>query len=220
MWALIYKEFVQMRTYLLQVLAVMVLVVVLFGNSLEGFILSYLGILPLVIAMTFPQFLFSMEERGNTLVFLRSLPVRPRQIVAGKYITSVIVVAGLMLFVLGYATTIGKLDQVLVRTGPSLIVAAILLGYSMYLHFRLGTNSAKVALLVSLMALSLLGMGVMQNQAWIATISASPVVQTLLAEFDSAAGALTGLAIAVPILWLSFMASAQVFTRQDISRMH
>ncbi len=151
---------------------------------------------------------------------LRSLPVRPRQIVAGKYITSVIVVTALMLFVLGYALTIGKLDQALARTGPSLIVASLLLGYSLYLHFRFGTNSAKVVLLISLMALSLLGMSVMQNQAWIATKIDSSVVQTLVAEFDSAAGALTGLAIAIPILWLSFVASAQVFTKQDISRMH
>ena len=218
MWALIYKEFVQLRHYLLQVSAAIVLAVVLFGHSLEGFILSYLSIMPLVMALTFPQFLFGMEDRGNTLVFLRSLPVRPRQIVAAKYIVSVMIVLGLMLFGLGYALSVGKLEQALVSAGPNLVIAAFLLAISLYLHFRLGTNSAKIALLVSLMLLTLLGLAVMQNRQILASVAALPVVQWVLAILGSWQGAIFGLVVGAGILMLSFIASSNAFTRQDVSR--
>lgn len=218
MRALIYKEFVQLRHYLLQVSAAIILSVVLFGNSLEGFISSYLSIMPLVMALTFPQFLFGMEDKGNTLVFLRSLPVRPRQIVAAKYIVSVMIVLGLTLFGLGYAATVGGLESALVRVGPNLVIAAFLLAISLYLHFRLGTNSAKIALLVSLMLLTLLGLAVMQNRQILSKAGALPIVQWVLATLDSWQGVILGLVVGAGILMLSYMASSHAFSRQDVSR--
>lgn len=217
MWALIYKEFVQLRNYLLQLGLVIVVAIALFGNSLEGFILPYLGIMPVVMALTLPQMLFGMEERGNTLVFLRSLPVRPRQIVAGKFVVSSLVVGALLLFQLGYASFVGKLGAALSNAGPNLIAAAFLLGISMFLHFRLGSNSAKIALLVSLMAFALLGMAAMQNKQLLSTVTT--FVQQLVSLFSPWMGAVIGLAIALVILLLFYTASASVFTRQDVSRM-
>lgn len=218
MWALIYKEFVQMRNYLLQVGLAIVVVVILFGQSLEGFILPYLGILPLVMAMTLPQMLFSLEERGNTLVYLRSLPVRPRQIVAGKFIVSLLIVLGLMLIQLGYAATMGQLSSALSGLGQNLIIAALLLGLSLYLHFRLGTNKAKVALLISLMVLAVLGMALMQNPqiaTWFASSNSVAAVTDLL---STPLGTVLGLTLALAIQLLFYGLSAAAFSRQDVSR--
>lgn len=219
MSALIYKEFVQMRNYLLQVGLVIIIAIVLFGQSLEGFILPYLGILPLVMAMTLPQMLFGLEERGGTLVYLRSLPVRPRQIVASKFIVSLLIVLGLMLIQLGYAVAVGQLDSALSGIGTNLVVAAFLLGLSLYVHFRLGTNRAKIALLVSLTALALVGMALMQNPRVANWFTSSDLVLKITSMFGQAQGALLGLGIAAIVLSMFYGVSAKVFSRQDASRM-
>ncbi len=218
MWALIYKEFVQMRNYLLQVGLVIIIAIILFGQSLEGFILPYLGVLPLVMAMTLPQMVFSLEERGNTLVYLRSLPVRPQQIVASKFVVSLLIVLGLMVIQLGYAITVGRVASVLGSLGLNLIIAALLLGLSLYLHFRLGTNKAKVALLISLMVLTVSGMALMQSPQianWFASSHAVAAVTELL---STPQGSILGLGIATAILLLFYGLSAAVFSRQDVSR--
>lgn len=215
MWALIYKEFVQMRNYLLQVGLAIVVVVILFGQSLEGFILPYLGVLPLVMAMTLPQMLFGLEDRGNTLVYLRSLPVRPQQIVAGKFVVSLLIVGGLMLIQMAYALVLGRLSAVLPNTGLNLVIAALLLGLSLWLHFRLGTNRAKVALLISLMVLAVVGMALMQNPqvaGWFSTVTS---FAGLLATVP---GTLLCLGAAAAILLLFYGLSAAAFSRQDVSR--
>lgn len=219
MWALIYKEFVQMRNYLLQLFLAVLLMVLVFGSSLEGFILPYLSVLSVALAMTLPQLLFSMEDRGNTLVYLRSLPVHPRQIVAGKFLFSAIIILALSAIVLAYAGISGQLPAALGRTGPGLVVAAFLLGLSLYLHFRLGTNAAKVALLVSLMACVLLGLALMQQRDLLNAIVSSALLQNALGLLGSWWGILLGLVIAAAILQLAYLASAAVFTRQDASRM-
>jgi ABC-type transport system involved in multi-copper enzyme maturation permease subunit len=219
MWALIYKELMQMRNYILQVGLGIITALLLFGRSLEGFLVPYLSILPMVMAFTVPQCLFSMEERGNTLVFLRSLPIRPRQIVAGKFVVAALLVAFLVLLGLSYSFSLGQLEAALARVGPNLIISAFLLGISLLLHFRLGAKSAKIALLITLMLLALVGMAVMQNQQLMESVRYWPVMQSLLDVFNSWLGALLGLVVAALVLAVFYEASASVFTGQDISRM-
>jgi ABC-type transport system involved in multi-copper enzyme maturation permease subunit len=87
---LAHKEFVQLKATLLQVLGLMVVAVFVFGKVAEELVMSSLFALPVVLSMTLPQMIFEQEERGNTFVFLRALPIRPSEIVAAKYLVSAV----------------------------------------------------------------------------------------------------------------------------------
>lgn len=91
MFNLAYKEFVQIRRHLLQIVVFLILTIVVFARTTPSFALGYLYVLPVVFGMTLPQVIFEQEERGNTFAFLRALPIHPREIVAAKYL-----VAGLL----------------------------------------------------------------------------------------------------------------------------
>ena len=74
MLSLVQKEFVQLRSTILQLLGLMVVAALFFGRIAEELAMSTLFALPLVLAITLPQMIFEQEERGNTFVFLRALP--------------------------------------------------------------------------------------------------------------------------------------------------
>lgn len=93
MWSLVRKEFAYLRKFLLQMAFIFLAIIVIFGQRDPNMAAVYFRILPIVMSMTIPQAIFAYEERGNTFIFLRSLPLRPGQIVAVKYVFSVLLVA-------------------------------------------------------------------------------------------------------------------------------
>ena len=216
---LVYKEFVQLRTYLLQIVGFMALAVIIFGKTSPSFAMSYIYVLPVVLSMTLPQIIFGQEERGNTFVFLRALPIRPSEIVAAKYLVSVAVTAA-FLGIIGLASVAGILPAEGVIPAVAVVgfVSLILAGLSFFLHFWLGPKSAKVALILVTFTLAIPIMlasrdpGVFEAKlvaryAWVQPLAASPL------------GACLAVGAGLLVFAVSYAGSAWIFTKRDLSRL-
>lgn len=219
MWILVYKEFVQVRSYLLQILGFLAVAVLFLGRLSPAFIMSYLTVFPVVLSMTLPQMVFGQEERGNTFVFLRSLPIRPRDIVAAKYLMSVVVIVAFVA-ILALAGPTGALpkEDVMIAIATVTLVSFILAGLSYFLHFWLGVKSARVALLLVTFAAGIPVLLVFQSKEGMAAFIASK-----LAGLEPLATSPTGVALAFAIglaaLFISYAGSAWLFTKRDLSRL-
>lgn len=221
MWALVLKDFMYHRKFLLQIGFIFAAIIVLFGQGNPDMVAVYFRILPIVMGMTLPQTIFSYEERGNTFVFLRSLPVRPNQIVAAKYVFSLLLVAGIGLLSLGlssmYATESSPFDPHLV-----IFMSSALMALSLYLHFRLGVNSAKMALLTLLLGSGVIIGGIVSwPQARQLLDSFLPAeLPTALSQFASThLSLLITVALAASILFISYLASTGIFSRRDVTQL-
>lgn len=219
MLVLVYKEFTQVRSYLFRILAFMAAALLLLGRVSPAFITSYLTVFPVVLSMTLPQMAFTLEERGNTFVFLRSLPIRPRDIVAAKYLISVIVnTAFVALIALAGPTGALPMKGVMAAMTTVALATFVLAGLSYFLHFLLGTKSAEIALLgVSFAAILPVAL-IMQAKG-----NASQTVSAMLARLEplatSPAGVGLAFAIGLAVLFVSYLASSWLFTRRDLSRL-
>ena len=216
---LLYKEFAQIRTYLLQILGFLALTIVVFGRMSPSFAMSYLQVLPVVFAMTLPQVIFEQEERGNTFVFLRALPIRPAEIVAAKYATSVLLTAAFLavMILAGVTGLVGQgVDWVALSTVGFASLA--LSGVSFFLHFWLGSKSAKVALILVTFALGLplmlavakrgdLGQSLGEGLGQLAELANTPL------------GVCLAIAAGLAVLGAAYAASARIFTKRDLSRL-
>ncbi len=221
MWNLVYKEFMQIRTYLLQIFGFLALAVIIFGRTTPAVMMSYLYVYPVVVGMTLPQIVFGQEERGNTFTFLRALPIRPREIVAAKYLVSVAVTLGFTVLL----AALGPLGSV---TGAALMVALsavtlisfALASVSYFLHFWLGVKSARTALLLVTFAAAIPVMLFFRGGS-AAGISASFAAK--LSSIGPLAGSPTGVALALGlglgVLYVSYSASAWLFAKRDLSRL-
>lgn len=219
MMNLVYKEFVQLRNYILQVVGFMALAIVLFGKISPSFAMSYLYVLPVVMSMTLPQMIFGQEERGNTFVFLRALPIRPGEIVAAKYLVSVIVTVA-FLGVIGLSGALGVIpvESVLAALFTVSLASFFLSGLSFLLHFWLGVKSARVALILTTFSLAVPVMLLARRQGDAAEVL-SGWVAGLEPIATSVPGVLLAAAVGLLLLAASFAGSAWIFTRRDLSRL-
>ncbi|MGE5579391.1 MAG: ABC-2 transporter permease [Bacillota bacterium] len=219
MFSLVHKEFMQLRSTLLQVLGLMVVAATVLGRVAEELVMSSLFALPVVLAMTLPQLIFEQEERGNTFVFLRALPIRPSEIVAAKYLVSAITTI-VSLALIGLARLTGALTAEVVLAsifGVGLICFA-LSALSLFLHFWLGTKPAKAALIVTTFALAIPVMLAAKSKAGVGSVFGGIVgrVQSLATSYS---GIPVSLAVGLVILGISYVASAAIFSRRDLSRL-
>ncbi len=219
MFNLVYKEFVQIRQYLLQIVGFLALAIVIFGRSSPSFAMTYIYVMPVVFAMNLPQIVFGQEERGNTFVFLRALPIRPAGIVAAKYLVSVLLTVA-FLAVIGLAAVAGLVptEMALVAVSAVGLISFALSGVSFFLHFWLGQKSARVALILVTFALAapvMLVAGKMSSLG--ATFTDGFARLTALAS--TPAGVCLATAVGLALLGASYAASAWIFTRRDLSRM-
>lgn len=221
MWSLARKEVIQLRSHLIQIFLALTAVILIVGNNSPQFAFGYLNVFPVVMAMTLPQVIFTYEERSNTFVYLRSLPVRPRQIVAAKYVVSALVLLGLLALDLGFGYFVLTLDRTLLATlALTVLAAGFLLGLSLYTHFRCGLNAARIVLLVVLFAVGLPGLLIakqMEDPQSLTGLLAS--LQSARDFVGTGAGLLLALVAASFLLWLSYLASVRIFTRRDVSQL-
>lgn len=221
MWSLVYKEFVQIRTYLLQIFGFLTLAVIIFGRATPAIMMSYLYVYPIVAGMTLPQIVFGVEERGNTFTFLRALPIRPREIVAAKYLVTVGVtlVFALLLAVLGPMGSVSG-TALMAALSAVILISFALAAVSYFLHFWLGVKSARVALLFVTFAAAIPVMFLFRGRS---TGGTSAYLTMKLSEIGPLAGSPAGVAMAsglgLGILYISYLASAWLFTKRDLSRL-
>lgn len=218
MWNLVYKDIVQLRLQLLQMVALVVLMMIAFGRTSPDFAMIYVYVAPVVLAMSLPQMSFGLEERGNTFGFLRALPIQPSEIVAAKYLLSVSVTL-FFLALIGLAAVAGIISASSAFLATSVVALAsfVLAGLSYFLHFWLGLKSARMALvlltfawLIPVMLVAKLPGGpaaVEQKLAWLKPLATS----------WAGVGLAGGLGLAV--LAVSGLASAWLFTKRDLSRL-
>ncbi len=218
MISLMHKELVQLRSQLLQVFGLLLAASVFLGKRVSPFVDSLSLSLPAVLSMTMPQMMFDQEERGNTFIFLRSLPVRPLEIVAAKYAVSgstnlaAVILVGISQVWLG-----SGLEQVTVWMAGLVLVTFLLSALSLFLHFWLGTRAAKIALIVVAFGLSGSFLAFAQSGAGLGgamerfVVSISPLAA-------SAKGVALALLVGVVVLGVSLVASTAIFTRRDLSR--
>ncbi len=219
MRSLVYKEFVQLKSYLIQVFGLMAIASLLFGRIAQALLLSILYALPVTSAMTLPQMVFQEEERGNTFVFLRALPIRPREIVAAKYAVSALTTAASLAAIgLAWLTgAIGKETALASAFGVGLTCFA-LSALSLFLHFWLGPKQAKTALILVTFGLAIPLVVLAQGEG-----GTDATLGRLTSRFQPLAASWTGLlfvaAVGAALLGVSFAASSAIFTRRDVSRL-
>lgn len=219
MWVLVYKEFIQVRSYLLKIVVFMVAALALLGKVSPAFITSYLTVMPVVLSMVLPQMVFGQEERGNTFVFLRSLPMRPRDIVAAKYLMSVLVNVA-FIAIIALAGPMGALPMEGVWAAMTTVTLAsfVLAGLSYFLHFWLGAKTAELALLGVTFAAAIPVMLVLQAKGGTAA-SVSALLNRLEPLATSPAGVGLAFLIGLAALAVSYAASSWLFTKRDLSKL-
>jgi len=219
MWYLVYKELVQLRTYLLQIVVLMVMAIIVFGGISSAITMAYLYALPPVLSLNLPQIMFMQEERRNTFAFLRSLPIHPREIVASKYL-ALAVVASAFLAGIGFAGMVRlvSLEEVMVAITTLSLMSFTLAGLSFFLHFWLGLKSARLALMLVIFCLAIpmavayrdlrgFQAKVAATLGWLKPLAASPL------------GVSLALAAGLAVFAVSYAASAWLFTKRDLSRL-
>jgi len=207
---LVLKEFVQTRTYLAIVAGVLATVVAigLTGGDAEGADTGLLAALVITCGLLLPQLSFQLEERGHTMVFIRTLPLSPWQIVGSKYVLVAVVIA------------VNAVVLVLAGIGPGgfIFAASLVAAVTNLLHYRFGVKGATTALMLVSATLSLLGVAVL-----ILTARGNLQPGAFRAVFRAGASVgrspLVAIAAAVALLGLSYLAAGLTFARRDISRM-
>lgn len=215
MWYLVANELRMLKGYFLQILVFLALVTLLLGPST-----ALLGIYPIVIpfmAMTLPQLSFMQEERGKLFVFLRSLPIKPADIVGAKYIVAFLVVSFFLCLLLVSRFIFPDLHISLIQMAAVTVASTLLASVSYFLHFLVGAKSARVAQLVVVFAvwvpIVLLGQNP-RAQAWLGGLD----VGRLLLIADSTSGLLAAVVAGCLLMLVSFAASAVVFTCRDVGQ--
>jgi len=219
MMNLVYKEFVQLRLYLLEIAGFMALAVIVFGKANPDFAMSYVYVFPVVLGLTLPQIVFGQEERGNTFAFLRSLPIRPSEIVAAKYLVSAVVtVVFLALIGLAGALRVVPLQGVYVAVSAVGFASFALAGISFFAHFWLGQKQARVALLLITFTLAIPVMLLSRGGGSTAAILGAKLawLEPLVTSPD---GVCVALAAGLAVFSLSFVSSAWLFAKRDLSRL-
>ena len=217
MWNLVYKEIVQLRSYLIQTLGFLAVAILLFGRLSPVLMMSYLYVFPVVMAMTLAQLAFTQEERGNTFAFLRSLPIRPREIVGAKYVVSVLVTLAFVV-VLAVAGPAGAASgtALLAAISTVTLVSFLLAAVSYFLHFWLGVKSARVALILLSFVAAIPMMLVLRS----GPRGVSAFFAERLSGLTSLAGSPGGVALAfllgLAVLFVSYAASAKLFASRDL----
>lgn len=218
MWVLVQNEVKMLRNNLLQIFGVVIVAVIVFARTAPQFVSAYFTVFPVVMGMTLPQMSFSQEERGRTFVFLRSLPVRPREIVAAKYFVSFLVTIVFWIMILVAMVALPDLKLTYSLASFVVAVSAILSAISYFQHFALGIKSAKIAMLTTFFAISAPVMLLGKNpkvQAWLI----SRTVQQFYFWADTFTGNIFALMLGAIIMLISFWFSADLFTRRDVSRL-
>lgn len=218
MWILVLSDLWMLRKYLLQIFGFVALAIIVFIRPAPHFIATYFTVFPVVTAMTLPQISFTQEERSQTFVFLRSLPLSPRHIVAAKYIVAMFINILFWAAILAAQAFLPVLQLTYVHAGLIMLIACFLSSISYLQHFILGLKSAKTALLLTFFGLSALGMFIGQTpvvKAWLQSSAA----EQLFVSANNFAGSLIGALVGAVLLFISYQLSVLVFTRQDISKL-
>lgn len=218
MWILVVNELRSLRNYLLQMVGFITLATLVFIRSEPQFVTSYFTIFPIIMAMMLPQISFTQEERANTFVFLRSLPLKPRDIVAAKYIVSGIVTLLFLSFIYVGRVALPSLNLTYSIATVVVIASCLLAGISYFQHFALGLKSAKTALLITFLAISGLITVVSQNATVQTWLTSNPAKQAF-SVIDSMAGNIAALLIGACIMYVSYRLSAALFTKRDVSQL-
>jgi len=182
--------------------------------------MSYICVYPVVAAMTLPQIVFGQEERGNTFVFLRALPIRPNEIVAAKYVVSALVTFAFVAL-LALLGPLGSLGGATLRAAVSTVTLAsfVLAAVSYFLHFWLGAKSARVALLLLTFAAAIPMMLLVKMGSGGAAADISARFSRIVSLAGSPAGVGLAFALGLAIFFLSYAASSLLFTRRDLSQL-
>lgn len=221
MWALVRKEFTHLRKFILQVAVIFVAIVILFGQRNPEMTAVYFRILPIVMGMTIPQTIFTYEERGNTFIFLRSLPLRPNQIVAAKYVFSLLLLTSSGLLSLGIITWLVS-EHSPIDLNLMILLSSALMALSLYLHFRLGVNSAKTALLVLVLGSGVFVGGILtwtRGQQVLASLLSAELLSTLRDFASTQQSLLVTAVLSAFLLFISYFASAGLFSRRDVTQL-
>ncbi len=222
MGPLVSKEFVQMRSYLLQIVGFLALALVALGRAQPDMALSFFNVFPVVMAMTLPQLSFTHEERGNSFAFLRALPMRPWEIVAAKYLVSFLVTLcfGLLLLLAAKLTGTPRSATLMADLTVVLLISFLVAAASYFLHFWLGLKAARVALLVLVGAVAVVFMlVVVPHPSTVTALLSSPAGVKLTALATSPLGPVLSVVLGAMLLFASFAASARVFAARDLSRL-
>jgi hypothetical protein len=156
---------------------------------------------------------FRQEERNNTSVFLRTLPIRPVEFVAAKYLISLVVTIGFLL-ILGLAGAIFSIPSEVLMSILSIagLGSLMLSGLSFFLHFYFGLKSATVALLIVELAWAVPIMLLAQRG-----VSTTATLARWLARLGltSPAGVALAFIAGLAFFGASFAVYAWVFTKRD-----
>lgn len=218
MLTLVYKELVQLRSHLVQSFGILAAILLLFGKLSPTMMISYCYVFPLVNAMTIPQLSFTHEERGNTFVFLRSLPIRPGEIVGSKYLLSVLTTAlfASAIFVAGPLTSMPS-SKILTLVSVIMSFSLVIAGVSLFMHFWLGLKSARTALIVLTLVAAIPGMLVMKSAE--TTGAVMEQIGGIIEFTQTPAGVLSATALGLLAMAVSWALSTRIFVKRDIGQM-
>ncbi|QUL99128.1 MAG: ABC-2 transporter permease [Candidatus Fermentithermobacillus carboniphilus] len=220
MWSLVYKEFFLLRTYLLQIFGFPLVVSLMVGKKTPTIVEAYFFAFPVVTAMTLPQIMFSQEERSNTLTFLRSLPIRPWEIVGAKYIVSSLT----SLFLVGSLGLIRKMldanaEDTFLAYSVVLSLSLVLAAISHLFHFWLGLKSARVASLIVTFIVMVPVIMVGSMPGVTQSIVSNPLAQNAATFLSTPQGLVFSLIMGMTLMFASFLTSSAIFSHRDLTRL-
>ena len=219
MWPLVNKEFVQLRLYAIPVVGLMVLWVVALGRVVPTTAITVFNALSVAMAFNLPAYSFAQEERNSTFVFMRTLPLRPHEIVAAKYLATGVFTVAVPLLGLALGPLSGLVGpDMLIRVTMVLSLSLFLGAVNFFLHFWLGLKAAKSASLVVLIGVAAVVVLLISNVPALAEL-----VQPWLARLAPLAASWGGVALAMglglAVYYLSYLGAARLFAGRDVTRL-
>lgn len=219
MRTLVLNEIYLLRKYLLQIGGVLIAACILFFQ-MPHFLNSYFTIFPIIfVSVSLPQLSFTLEERGNTIAFLRSLPLSPRAIVGAKYLVAFTVNICFWLLLVFLSSAVPEIGISRVTISVVVLLASLLSAISYYAHFLLGVSAAKNASLVFIFATGAPLMLLDRNPDLLRAILESAAVRNFQSISGSLVGPVLALGVGAVILFISAQLASRVFTARDINQL-
>lgn len=216
MLSLLVMEIRRLRDHMLMGLGMLGGAVFLFGQSERPtLVLTFFATLPIVSGMVVPINSFMQEERGNALVFLRSLPLRPWEIVAAKYVACYLAVLILSLSLLVVSSWVPAIPMQRILGQVTLVTTLSLCfcGTSYFLLFVFGLKRGRIVGMTIYLGAILL------SAKFGLSMMTTPHPDHVLAFGATSLGPVVAVVIGTVVVAVSCLASAGVFTARDVSRM-
>lgn len=166
MSGLIYKDLMNLRRYLRQLVVICILIVAIFFFMTDGGI-GFIGSYIVMVSMMVTVNSMSYDNYGHWDPYALTLPLGRRQLVGSKYLLGLLVTGGGALFAAAMVLTYsllrpGSLVEGMATVAACFLVALLLLALLLPLLYRFGVEKARMIFLIIFMGPLILALALSQ----------------------------------------------------------